>query len=75
MAKSLTQKLKDAKEEIKDLKEQLSKVERDREVFRSNTVRNFKEAIRIHGNGNYWNMSNLIETLTKDIARCEWWYW
>jgi hypothetical protein len=63
------------RERIKDLEAKLSTVEADRQGFRDAITRNIREAIRIHGEGKYWNMASLIETLAKQIAQRERWYW
>lgn len=63
------------RERIKYLEDKLAKVEADRDGFRESIASNLRQAIRIHGEGHYWNMPGLIETFAKQIAKREWWYW
>ena len=62
------------RERIKELEAKLSNVEADRNKFRRDTVNNLKSAISIHGDGKYWNMASMIETLAKQIHdKDQWW--
>lgn len=63
------------RERIKSLEKELDEVKRDREGFRNSLVNNLKEAIRIHGLGQYWIMPHLIETFAKNISQRNKWYW
>lgn len=63
------------RERIKTLEAELQDVKQDRDGFRDTMAYLIKEAIRIHGNGNHWAMSSLIETLAKQIQKRKWWHW
>lgn len=63
------------RERIKELEARLIEVKEDRQGFRDSYAHLIREAIRIHGEGKYWNMSNLIERLAKDIGKRNWWMW
>jgi uncharacterized protein YhaN len=71
----MTKNEKQLRKQIKELEAEIADLKRDRDGFRVSLVSNLKSAIRIHGEGKYWNMSDLIETLSKDIAKRKWWYW
>lgn len=63
------------REKIKELEKEITELKEDRNKFREDLVNNLKSAIRIHGEGKYWNMGSLIESLSKQIASKKWWYW
>lgn len=63
------------RQKIKDLEAELKEVEEDREKFREDFIRNFKEAIRLLGKGCSWSSSDLIERMSKQLRNYKWWYW
>lgn len=75
MKKSLTQKLKEAKEQIKLLEFEKKQIEDDRSKFRAHFENRLKWWIELHGKGSSPNISFLIETDAKFLANVKKWYW
>lgn len=75
MPKSLTQKLKDAKEEIKYLQSEIEDLKKDREKFRDHFADRMKWYIKLLGEQKNPSMSWLVEAESKFLATVQRWYW
>lgn len=63
------------RERNKALEKELEEVKQDRQKFRDDHVNNLRTAIKIHGEGKLWNMSNLIETIARQLHAKQKFYW
>lgn len=75
MPKSVTQKLREAKDEIKVLRSEIEDLKKDREKFRNHFVERMKWYIKLLGEQKTPNMSYLVEIESKFLATVQRWFW
>lgn len=75
MKKSTTQKLKEAKEEIKELRKKLEEVEFDRQKFRNHFSNRLRWYIKLLGENKAPDMRWLVEDEARFYTKVNWWFW
>jgi septal ring factor EnvC (AmiA/AmiB activator) len=63
------------RERIRKLEAELKETEDDRQKFRDGLVHDLKQAIRLHGQGKYWDMQAQIERFSKRLQSVKYFYW
>lgn len=76
VSKSLTQKLKEAKAEIKMLEENVNDLTSERDRHRSFIVSEMKSQLECLGENKHWPAKVVVERIAKHMAQSkQYWWW